>query len=274
MQAKLRDIIPVYHFLKVNNRSPVAQSVERLPVKEDVVGSSPTGGAKFFYKVDQLKMTIPSLKLAIEAVAEYKEAHSSELLTVDIRVLSEISRRLERMGLQLSKLLEINDRLEFKCGIKVDFDQENDIIQFSFGDEKQQIKLNRADPNVPITMDNLTLGGAYEAGSENPIDDEESALRFELESQLESYYQSAHRVLKLFGRTFRLNGIKCKTVSRIRNELIEHSGNGQRYTFGVGSTGPRVKPMYEGAQVFNDEGLLPNTLEFVNAIVEGCRKNA
>jgi hypothetical protein len=26
-------------------QSPVAQSVERLPVKEDVVGSSPTGGA-------------------------------------------------------------------------------------------------------------------------------------------------------------------------------------------------------------------------------------
>ena len=29
----------------MNNRSPVAQSVERFPVKEDVVGSSPTGGA-------------------------------------------------------------------------------------------------------------------------------------------------------------------------------------------------------------------------------------
>lgn len=29
------------------DQSPVAQLVERLPVKEDVVGSRPTGGAKF-----------------------------------------------------------------------------------------------------------------------------------------------------------------------------------------------------------------------------------
>lgn len=38
-------IISSVPLLKVNNRSPVAQSVERLAVNEDVVGSSPTGGA-------------------------------------------------------------------------------------------------------------------------------------------------------------------------------------------------------------------------------------
>jgi hypothetical protein len=58
----------------VNNRSPVAQSVERLAVNEDVVGSSPTGGANVCYNFimllivpvseKELKKLMPAIKYA------------------------------------------------------------------------------------------------------------------------------------------------------------------------------------------------------------------
>ena len=47
----------------MNNRSPVAQSVERLPVKEDVAGSSPAGGAKS-YSIDFLKIECYRITMA------------------------------------------------------------------------------------------------------------------------------------------------------------------------------------------------------------------
>lgn len=134
--------------------------------------------------------------------------------------------------------------------------------------------MKRADPNVPLKMRRLTAGSAYHTGESQPSDEEEQRLRLELEEKLESYYHSAHRVLKLFHGLPGLSNIRCVEVSRVRNNLIEHPAAGALYSFGVGSTGPRVKPMYRGASEFNDEGLVPNTRAFVDAIVAGCAAGA
>lgn len=211
-------------------------------------------------------MEIPTFKLAIESVSEFVGSHSSKLTPSQNKTLLEIKRRLERLDIQLRKLLEINEKLILKEDFKISFDQPNDTIVISMGGQEQRIKLKRADPNIPITLNNLTRGSAYQAGSASSRDDEEHALRIELETELESYYQSAHKVLKLFGTIPEFTKIKSLSITRVRNNLIEHTKNGAVYSFGVGSTGPRVKPMYEGELVFNDEGLVPNTREFIDAI--------
>jgi hypothetical protein len=216
----------------------------------------------------------PTLAPAIQAVAQFAERHQSDLSPQSAQVLLEIKRRLERLGVQAAELIGINNRIWAKQGFKVDFDSASDPVVFSVEGVEQRLKLKRADPNVPIQMSRLTAGSAYHAGTSHPSDEEEQRLRLELEEKLESYYQSAHRVLKLFGRVPGLAKVKCVAISRVRNELIEHPHDGALYSFGTGSTGPRVRPMHRGAPKFNDEGLVPNTRSFVDAIVAGCDAGA
>jgi hypothetical protein len=216
----------------------------------------------------------PTLVPAVQAVAQYAERHQGDLSPEHAQVLLEIRRRLDRLGAQAAELIDINNRIWVKQGFKVDFDPSTDTVIVSIEGEEQRLKLKRADPNVPIQMKGLTAGSGYHAGTSQPSDEEEQRLRLELEEKLESYYQSAHRVLKLFGRVPSLAKIKCVAISRVRNELIEHPDDGALYSFGTGSTGPRVKPMHRGTPKFNDEGLVPNTRAFVDAIVAGCAAGA
>jgi hypothetical protein len=216
----------------------------------------------------------PSLHPAIEAVADYVNANGDTLSSEHVEILLEVGRRLERLQTQAAELIEINNRMWDKQGFKVEFDAQTDTVIFSSQGVVQRLKLNRADPNVPIKMHNATASSAYHAGNSEPTDEEEARLRVELEEKLESYYQSAHRVLKLFGRIPNFRKVKCIPVSRVRNELIEHPEDGALYSFGTGSTGPRVKPMHRGTPKFNDEGLVPNTRAFVEAIVAACGGDA
>jgi hypothetical protein len=55
----------------------------------------------------------------------------------------------------------------------------------------------------------------------------------------------------------------------VRNNLIEHPDKQQLfYSFGFGSTGPRAMPIHKGEPEWNDDGLVPNTIAFVAAIVD------
>lgn len=212
----------------------------------------------------------PILASAIQAVAGYEERHQGTLSSKHREVLLEIRRRLERLGTQADELIDINNRMWAKQGLNIEFDPSTDTIIVPMGEMEQRLTLKRADPNVPIQMRPLTSGSGYHAGTSQPVDEEEQRLRLELEEKIESYYQSAHRVLKLFGKVPSLAKIKCLAITRVRNELIEHPNDGALYSFSVGSTGPRVKPIHQGAPKFNDEGLVPNTRAFVDAIVLGC----
>ncbi len=225
-------------------------------------------------RLENMIAETPTLVPAIDAVSNYVEKRGSGLSAEHAQTLLEIERRLERLGAQAADLILINNQLWSKQGFKVDFDAESDTVVFSFGGEEQRLKLNRADPDVPIQMGGLTAASAYHAGKSEPSDAAEETLRIELEEKLENYYQSAHRVLKLFGSIPELAKIRCVSVSRVRNELIEHPDDGSLYSFGVGSTGPRVKPMHRGTPKFNDKGLVPNTRDFVDAIVSGCQAGA
>lgn len=212
----------------------------------------------------------PDLQPAINAVESYARRHADTLSPEHAQILLEICRRLERMRAQAVELIDINNRIWAKAAFTIRFDPETETIIISVGGEEHALKLNRADPGVPIQMRSFAAGIAYHAGSSKAMDEEEARLRVELEEKLESYYQSAHRVLKLFGRIPALSKIRCTSISRVRNELIEHPDDGALYSFGVGSNGPTVKPMHRGTPRFIDEGLVPNTEAFVKAIVAGC----
>jgi len=196
--------------------------------------------------------------------------HRATLTADDIQILLEIQRRLNRLEKQAQELIDINNRMWSKRGIEMRFDETDESLVVSIGGEEQRIKFHRADPKVPVKVGASMGTSAYHAAASDAADEEERALRIELEEKIEGYYQSAHRILKLFGRTPGLTQIKCVAITRVRNNLIEHPKDGALYSFGVGTTGPRVKPMYQGAQEFNDDGLVPNTIELVAAIVSGC----
>ena len=215
--------------------------------------------------------TTPSLQPAIQAINRFAADAVSELSSEDGETILEVSARLQHLSELASQLIEINNQLWENEGQKISFDPSKDTITISIGGQETNIRLNRADPDVPMTMNPLFEGAAYHAGrSEPPIDPESSALERQLGKKLESFYTNAHRVLKLLGTIGSLPKVKCKAVSRVRNCLIEHPDQGTMYTFGYGSTGPRVKPMHQGPSKWNDEGLVPNTLDFVAAIEAAC----
>ena len=211
----------------------------------------------------------PSFAAAASAARAYEASRKDTLSTPHQEALREIARRLDRLTVQFEDLMAVNEKLMTASGLSLQFDPSTDSITLRVGDVEQHIQLNRADPKVPIEMKSLTQGGAYLAGSGEDALAGDPELRLTLEIGLESFYQSAHRVLKLFGMIDELRRIRCLPVTQVRNNLIEHPEDDQFYSFGFGSTGPRVKPMHRGEPVWNDEGLLPNAAAFVTAIISG-----
>jgi hypothetical protein len=83
---------------------------------------------------------------------------------------------------------------------------------------------------------------------------------------LEDYYHNAHRVLKLMKLLPGHGNFKCQEITVVRNKLVEHPAQGEPYSFGFGSSGPAVRPMHRSGRPWRDEGLVPNTERFVEAL--------
>lgn len=217
--------------------------------------------------------TIPEIQPAILAISSFAERHASDFSSDQQQTLLEVRRRLRRLEVLATELIEINNRLWSLSGLEVDFDPETETINMSFGGETRSLKINRADPNVPVKVDGQTSSSAYHAGAAGVLNEEEASLRLVLEEKLEGYYQSAHRVIKLLGTLPPFAKLRCLPITLVRNKLIEHPETGALYSFGFGSSGPRVKPMKRDSPSYNDEGLVPNTRAFVDAIVSACAKH-
>jgi hypothetical protein len=212
----------------------------------------------------------PDLTAAIEAVSRHASKRAPTATETEKATLEEVSRRLQRLGVLAAELIVINDAIWASGQSNISFDSDTDTLIFSVEGIEQRLTLKRADPNVPITVRTLDSGAGYSASTSVALDQE--ALRFALEEKLESYYHSAHRVLKLLGTLPEFVGVRCEAVTRVRNNLVEHPPEGSTYSFGYGSAGPRVKPSRRTALQWVDEGLLSNTSALVNAIVKACKK--
>ena len=204
---------------------------------------------------------------AVAAVERWTQSTGEVLARADAAAAAEILRRVGRLRSTFTRLAEINTRLMATASISTSFDPDTDTFVARFGDGEMRVKLRRIDPGVPIGITKLTEGGSYVARPNDAVSAQASdELKAEMEDLLESYYYNAHRVLKLVQGLPRMRNFKCKEVLIVRNKLIEHADHGDIYSFGWGSTGPRVKPMGRSGREWNDEGLFRNTESFLVAL--------
>ncbi len=211
----------------------------------------------------------------IEAVDRLAQLRETSSVPAQVQAVREIERRLRGLQSSYARLMSINAELMHKMPLKTTFDSASETYIASLGDQELRIKLNRADPQVPIQMKRLTEGVAYLAGSQHPADDPNvQALRDEMEHLLEYYYYAAHRTLKLVQSLPKLKNFKAKEISIVRNKLIEHAEHGDLYSFGYGSTGPRIKPVGPATRQWNDEGLSTNTGRFLSALKDALGRSA
>lgn len=214
-------------------------------------------------------MPLP-IALAIDALRRFRAKRKDTLSSESIETLREVEARLLRLDTQYNELLEINTQLmeSDPLRIRTHFDPESDTITFGVGDEEIKIQLNRADPNIPIAQDNESIVGAYTAGDEASDPDHIAKLKSRMESALEDFYHSAHRVQKLMKTLPGIPKAESRAITIVRNKLVEHPDAGDFYSFGWSSSGPVVRPIHRPGRQWVDAGLVPNTKEFVDVIIK------
>jgi hypothetical protein len=210
------------------------------------------------------------LNLALDAVKRYREQKQNALKLQDIETLREIETRLLRLVTQFNELIQINKLLmeSDPLRIHIHFDPSSETITFGNGDKSIHIKLNRADPNIPIARDNESVVGAYIPGALSSESAEIVQIKSRMESLLEDFYHSAHRILKLVRTLPRMTKTESRAITIVRNKLVEHPDAGDFYSFGWSSSGPIVRPFHRPGRQWVDAGLIPNTNEFVDALVK------
>jgi hypothetical protein len=179
----------------------------------------------------------------------------------------EILRRFSRLKNGFSKLENINQHL-MATSPQGHFVLENsDTLTLFNGLSKFDVTLKRGNPLIPVTFEKVASGGVYvpqpTTADLNLTDDD---LKSELEDMLENYYYNAHRVLKLVKKLKGMKNFKCAEISIVRNKLIEHANDGELYSFGWGTEGPKIRPLRRANAEWKDEGLFKNTEQFLKAL--------
>jgi len=190
------------------------------------------------------------------------------LLAADKETLDEVLRRLQRLNSQCGQLIKLNNTLIEQRAPQIRFDPDTDTVTYRMGELEERVRLNRADPKVPIGMGTVTVAGAYKP--ETTVDQERSADVDELafEGLLEDYYHNAHRILKLVKLLPGFKNFRCREITMVRNKLVEHPKQGEVYSFGWGSSGPVVRPLHQQDREWIDRGSVPNTEALLGKLVE------
>lgn len=132
-----------------------------------------------------------------------------------------------------------------------------------------KLTLKRADPNLPIKLDNSTTGYARSSGSPF-VASELRVKERKLERLSVEYYRTADRITHIVELLPDLTKFKCKKIRIIRNQLIEHpegKDSGVTYdSFAYSTTeGPYIKGSRVGKYTnFMDKGFRLNSQEFIN----------
>jgi hypothetical protein len=214
---------------------------------------------------------------AIQSLLRLKTASSGSATDDQMETIREITRRLDRLEEQFSRLMELNNSFIQHRAPTADFDNQTDIITFTAPDlgpeYTMKVKLKRADPTKPIRSHGEAIAGSYQPEQSNRSEHEKQQERL-LENWLEDYYRNAHRVLKLVETLPGLKNFTCRPITIVRNHLIEHPKQGEIYSFGFGSTGPVVRPMYKPDREHVDAGLVPNTQAFVTSLTRAFENAA
>jgi len=162
----------------------------------------------------------------------------------------------------------MNNTLIEQRGLQIRFDPGTDTVTYRMGELEQSVRLNRADPEIPIGMGTVTVAGVYKP--ETTVDQARGADVDELafEGLLEDYYHNAHRILKLVKSLPGFKNFQCREITMVRNKLVEHPKRGEVYSFGWGSSGPVVRPLHQQDREWIDRGLVSNTQALLGKLVE------
>jgi hypothetical protein len=222
---------------------------------------------------NNLKSGLPLLQ-AIKALRQFQDNSETSLSSHDFETMKEIETRLLRLANQYVELLNINTRLMEIDPYRIcnSFDPSSDTITFDVGDKSFHIKLRRANPNIPISLDGETIIGFYEPRIEPDESEEITKLKSRMEILLEGFYQSTHRILKLVSTLPGMAKVESHAITMVRNKLIEHPDIGDFYTFGWSTNGPMVRPLHRPGRKWVDSGLIPNTQEFTNILIKAFEK--
>lgn len=213
----------------------------------------------------------PNYTKAKAQILEYRD--TTELSADQTAALSEIIRRLERLESRFAELMAINSKLSALKLPEFKFDPETDTLSLSIGGkEAGKLQLNRADPNTPIRLENTAAVHAYVPEGDTSDSDEDEAMKGLMEDLLEHYYSSAFRVVRIVKTLPGLKKFRCMEITIVRNKLLEHVEQGELYSFGFGTEGPRVKPMARGRPDWVDHGLIGNTRAFDEALADAFRR--
>ena len=207
----------------------------------------------------------------IKALDEWTVNNSSSLSKGNFLQIAEIRRLIVRLNSSFKDLIVINEKLIMANPFRIntEFDAETDMYTVKVGEQSLSTKLRRANPKTPISFQKLDSGIGYLSGADSSETKDERELRLEMETRLEHYYNAAHRVQKLIQKLPGGRGFECRPVTIARNQLMEHlENNHERYSFGYGLSGPRLRPAHTGLVKWNDNGLIPNTKEFIEALLK------
>lgn len=212
----------------------------------------------------------------IAALRGFRARSESTLSPHELETLKEIETRLLRLADQYQELLHINARLmdADPLRIRTAFDPSSDSITFGVGDTSFKLKLRRADRNIPISQSGESAVGAYTPGSTSEEPEEVIRLKSRMETSLEGFYQSAHRVQKLVRTLHGTPNVESRALTIVRNKLVEHPDVGDFYTFGWSTNGPVVRPLHRPGREWVDSGLVPNTQEFAEVLARAFKKGA
>lgn len=193
--------------------------------------------------------------------------------------LDELSERIEALSRNYFSLEDLNSQhIQLDpMRMETEFDSTTDTmtIRDKSGNVAFSLKLNRADPSVPIQ-----LAGKSDISSFSPRTSEGNkelvALRRELGAGLENFYYNASKIWDLIEKgLLGKKGSEFINVKMVRNKLIEHTEHGDIFSFGASEAwGPSVKPMQMTSRKerFHDKGLRVNTKELLQRIQDRLNK--
>lgn len=207
---------------------------------------------------------INRINLIKESNSVFAQEHSHSL--------NELVSRLEGVRDTYVSLENLNEKF-FQLDpfrLEMDFDPITGVMTMrQNGTVLHSIKLNRADPAVPVQ-----LAGKSDMSSFSPVAQEENAefkkVKADIASELEKIYYNASKAWDLVEQTL-LQKKKSEfiNVKMVRNKLIEHTEHGDIFSFGASQEwGPSVKPSQKinRKEKFHDKGIRVNMKEFLDRL--------
>lgn len=199
-----------------------------------------------------------------ELLQSYTEKFSSSFTTQQKDLVSEFINKLGDLEQISSDIVNVNSHLFDASSFNLNNEDEIEIMGF-------KLKLKRADPNVPIQLDNATK--AYSRGNVlSSVNPETIDKERRLERLASEFYRVAHRIAHIAEKLPVLTIFTAKSIRMIRNHLIEHpestdSGiTNDSFSYSK-NEGPLVKGLRVGDKAqFMDKGFKINNEEFLSEL--------